>query len=122
MNKDSKQYKSIGDVAKLLNLFDKKTGKTSTHTIRFWEKEFKQIKPHIFSGKRRYFDDNSIKILKKIKYLLKDRGMTIKGVKKQLKLNNSKLDDSNNKSINSEIIKTKLNKISNLLKVIKKNG
>jgi len=122
MSEEDKKYKSIGDVAKMLNLINKNTGKLSTHTIRFWEKEFKQVKPHIFSGKRRYFDDNSIKILKKIKYLLKDRGMTIKGVKKQLKFNNSKLDDLNNKSINEEIIKTKLNKISTLLKVIKKNG
>ena len=122
MNEKVKIYKSIGEVAKILNLIDKKTGKFSTHTIRFWEKEFKQIKPHIFSGKRRYYDDNAIKILKKIKYLLKEKGMTIKGVKKQLKINNSKLDDLNNNSINGEIIKTKLNKISRLLKNIKKNG
>ena len=122
MSEKDKKYKSIGDVAKMLNLINKNTGKLSTHTIRFWEKEFKQVKPYIFSGKRRYFDDNSIKILEKIKYLLKDRGMTIKGVKKQLKFNNSKLDDLNNKSINEEILKTKLNKISTLLKVIKKNG
>ena len=122
MNEKVKIYKSIGEVAKILNLIDKKTGKFSTHTIRFWEKEFKQIKPHIFSGKRRYYDDNTIKILKKIKYLLKEKGMTIKGVKKQLKIYNSKLDDLNNNSINGEIIKTKLNKISRLLKNIKKNG
>ena len=122
MNEKVKIYKSIGEVAKILSLINKKTGKLSTHTIRFWEKEFKQVKPHIFSGKRRYYDNSSIQILKKIKYLLKDKGMTIKGVKKQLKLNNSKLDDLNNKSINGEIIKTKLNKISTLLKTIKKNG
>ena len=122
MSEEDKKYKSIGDVAKMLNLINKNTGKLSTHTIRFWEKEFKQIKPHIFSGKRRYYDDNTIKILKKIKYLLKEKGMTIKGVKKQLKIYNSKLDDLNNNSINGEIIKTKLNKISRLLKNIKKNG
>tara|TARA_B100001027_G_scaffold193120_1_gene148250 strand:- start:486 stop:854 length:369 start_codon:yes stop_codon:yes gene_type:complete len=122
MDEKDKKYKSISDVAKILNLVNKNTGKLSTHTIRFWEKEFKQVKPNIFSGKRRYYDDNSIKILKKIKYLLKEKGMTIKGVKKQLKFNNSKLDDLNNKSINNEIIKIKLNKISKLLKVIKKNG
>ena len=120
MNKDSKQYKSIGDVAKLLNLFDKKTGKTSTHTIRFREKEFKQIKPFIFSGKRRYYDDNSIEILRKIQFLLKNKGMTIKGVKKYLNSQNSELDVENNKTINTDVIKTKLNKISNLLKSIKK--
>ena len=122
MNEKIKTYKSIGEVAKILSLINKKTGKLSTHTIRFWEKEFKQVKPHIFSGKRRYYDNSSIQILKKIKYLLKEKGMTIKGVKKQLKLNNSKLDDLNNKSINGEVIKTKLNKISTLLKTIKKNG
>ena len=47
---------------KILNLYNKKSGKLSTHTIRFWEKEFKQIKPKIFSGKRRYFDQNNIKL------------------------------------------------------------
>ena len=122
MNKDSKQYKSIGDVAKLLNLFDKKTGKTSTHTIRFWEKEFKQIKPFIFSGKRRYYDDNSIEILRKIQFLLKNKGMTVKGVKKLLNEGNSDVDEYNNKTINKNDIKIKLNKISNIIKNIKNNG
>ena len=69
--KITKLYKSIGEVAKILNLVDKKTGKLSTHTIRFWEKEFKQIKPYIFSGKRRYYDDKTIEILKKIQFFLK---------------------------------------------------
>ena len=117
-----KQYKTIGEVAKILNLIDKKSGKLSTHTIRFWEKEFKQIKPYIFSGKRRYYDDNSIKLLKKIQFLLKNKGLTIKGVKKELDKTNSKLDDENNKTINKKIIKTKLSKISNILKGIKNNG
>ena len=117
-----KQYKTIGEVAKILNLIDKKSGKLSTHTIRFWEKEFKQIKPYIFSGKRRYFDDNSIKLLKKIQFLLKNKGLTIKGVKKELDKTNSKLDDENNKTINRKIIKTKLSKISNIVKSIKDNG
>ena len=117
-----KQYKTIGEVAKILNLIDKKSGKLSTHTIRFWEKEFKQIKPYIFSGKRRHFDDNSIKLLKKIQFLLKNKGLTIKGVKKELDRTNSKLDDENNKTINRKIIKTKLSKISNIVKSIKDNG
>ena len=37
-------YKSIGEVAQDLNLINPKTGKLNTHTIRFWEKEFKEIK------------------------------------------------------------------------------
>ena len=122
MNEKNKTYKSIGEVAKILNLIDKKTGKLSTHTIRFWEKEFKQVKPYIFSGKRRYFDESSIIILKKIKFLLKNKGMTIKGAKSYLDNYNSKLDDFDIKTINAGIIKNKINKISNLLKKIKSNG
>ena len=122
MNENKKIYKTIGEVAKILNLVDEKTGKLSTHTIRFWEKEFKQIKPHIFTGKRRYYDTKSIDILKKIQFLLKNKGMTIKGVKKQLQSFDSDLDEVNNKTINEKIIKTKIKNISKLIKNLKKNG
>ena len=122
MIENKKIYKSIGEVAKILNLFDKKTGKIATHTIRFWEKEFKQIKPIIFSGKRRYYDEKNIEILKKIHFLLKNEGLTIKGVKKHLNHVNSKLDAVNNKTINTKIIKTKINKISDLVKNLREDG
>ena len=122
MNEESKKYKTIGEVAKILNLVDKKTGKLSTYTIRFWEKNFKQLKPRIFSGKRRYYDNKTIQVLKKIYFLLKIQGMTIKGAKKLLDQENSNLDENNNKTINKKIVETKLNKISTLLKSIKKNG
>ena len=122
MNENNKIYKTIGEVAKILNLIDKKTGKLSTHTIRFWEKQFKQVKPNIFAGRRRYYDHKSIEILKKIQFLLKNKGMTINGVKKYLNDENSKLDVNDNKTINKKIIRTKINKISNLLKSIKNNG
>ena len=120
MNEYKKIYKTIGEVAKILNLTDERTGRLSTHTLRFWEKEFKQIKPYIFTGKRRYYDDKSIAILKKIQFLLKNKGMTIKGVKKQLQSLDSDLDEVNNKTINKKIIKTKLKNISNLIKNLKK--
>ena len=94
MNKTDTAYKSIGEVAKLLNLVNKKNGNLNTHTIRFWEKEFKQIRPKILTGKRRYYDQSSIKILKKVKFLLKEQGMTINGVKKLLNNDKSlKLDE-----------------------------
>ena len=109
MNKTDNAYKSIGEVAKILNLINKKNGNLNTHTIRFWEKEFKQIKPKILTGKRRYYDKTSIDILKKIKYLLKDQGMTIIGVKKLLNNKKSlKLDEFSNDSINVANIKIKL--------------
>ena len=115
-------YKSIGDVAKILNLFNKKTGKLNTHTIRFWEKEFKHIKPKVLAGKRRYYDKKSIEFLKELKFLLKEKGFTIKGVKKYLNNKNSlSLDETSNNSINirNKNIKDKLKKISKLIKNIK---
>ena len=121
--KADKIYKTIGEVAKDLNLVNPKTGKLNTHTIRFWEKEFKQIKPQILAGKRRYYDKNTIVKLKKIKFLLKDKGLTINGVKKFL-VNESffNLDENSNNNINTSKtnLKSKLEKISSLVKEIKK--
>ena len=114
------KYKTIGQVAKILNLINHKNGLPSTHTIRFWEKEFKQIKPKIFTGNRRYYDENSINILKKIKYLLKVKGMTLNGVKKVLNSNDSDIDEFYNTSIKQKnIIKSKLIKIKKLIKEFK---
>ena len=123
--KKENAYKSIGEVAKLLNLVSQKTGKLNTHTIRFWEKEFRQIRPKIFSGKRRYYDNKTIEILKKIKFLLKEKGMTINGVKKCLiNKNFFDLDEFSNISINSKNnnLKSQIEKISKLVKEIKKLG
>ena len=120
MNKNYDAYKSIGEVAEILNLKNKSNGKLFTHTIRYWEKEFKQLRPKIFTGNRRYYDLKTIILLKEIKFLLKDKGMTIKGVKRYLK-NKSKLDETINISIsNSENIKSRISKISNLIKNLKK--
>ena len=120
-SKDDDAYKSISEVAEMLNLVNPKTGSLTTHTLRFWEKEFKQIKPKLFSGNRRYYDKKTIDLLKKIKFLLKDKGMTINGVKRQLNLNDSELDEISNISINTKnILKTKLSKISKIIKDLKK--
>jgi DNA-binding transcriptional MerR regulator len=121
IQKNNKAYKSIGEVAKILNLINKKKGSLNTHTIRFWEKEFKQIKPKILNGNRRYYNNDTIEILKKVKYLLKDQGMTIIGVKKVLNSDKSlKLDELANNSISTDyIIKNKIKKISDIIKQLK---
>ena len=122
--KKNSKYKSIGEVAKILNLVNNKKSSFSTHTIRFWEKEFKQVKPKFFFGKRRYYDDASIDILKKIKYLLKVKGMTLKGAKKVLNEGDSDIDELYNTSITQRnYIKSKINNIKNILKILEnKNG
>ena len=122
INKNLDAYKSIGEVAKILDLVNAKKGTLNTHTIRFWEKEFKQIKPKILNGNRRYYNNQTIEVLKKVKFLLKEQGMTIKGVKKMLYKNNSlKLDDPINKSITvrDNNLKLKISKISKIIKELK---
>ena len=117
MNKSDKAYKTIGEVAKILNLKSKSGQKTPTYVLRFWEKKFKQIKPKLLTGNRRYYDQTNINLLKKIKFLLKDQGMTINGVKKLLNSSNSKnLDEISNKTIRSDNL---INKVKNISKIIK---
>ena len=121
IHKINDAYKSIGEVAKILDLINKKNGTLKTHTIRYWEKEFKQIRPKILNGNRRYYNNDTIEVLKKVQYLLKDQGMTIIGVKKILNANKSlKLDELPNNSISTNYnIKNKINKISKLVKQLK---
>jgi DNA-binding transcriptional MerR regulator len=121
MDKSDSAYKTIGEVAKILQLKSKKKGVLPTHTIRFWETQFKQIKPKILNANRRYYDERTINLLKKIKFLLKDKGMTINGVKKVLKGEESlELDEMANNSIKADNLRNKLNKISSIIKNIKK--
>ena len=124
--KSETAYKTIGEIAKKLNLVNEKTGRLMTHTIRYWESQFKQIKPTIRAGKRRYYSKKDFEVIKYIKFLLKEKGFTINGVKSLLNENKSHfLDDVNNLCIynqNSEkrkIIKEKVKKISKLVKYIK---
>ena len=120
MNKSEGAYKTIGEVVKILKLKANRKGILPTHTIRFWEKQFKQIKPKKINSNTRYYDQKSIDILKKIKFLLKDQGMTINGVKKILDSKDTlKLDELTNKSIRADNLKNKLIKISKLINNIK---
>ena len=121
MIKDYGAYKTIGEVAKILTNNSKNGKSIQTHTIRYWEKEFKQIKPKILNGNRRYYNLNNIEVLKKVHFLLKEQGMTINGVKKVLNGDTPlKLDENFNHSIKTENFKNKLIKISNIIKELKK--
>jgi len=124
LEKTSEALKTIGEVARELNLVHTETGKVKTHILRFWEKEFPQIKPKIRAKGRRYYTPENINLLKKIFFLLKDKGMTIKGVKKilQNKISNIQVDDFVRKDIsflNNITKKEKLIKIKKILSELK---
>ena len=125
-DKSESRYKTIGEVAKLLNLINSKSGQPQTHTIRYWESQFKQIKPTIMAGRRRYYSSKNIKILILIKSLLKEKGMTISGVKRVLEGKNlESIDDSVNFGVynptnkSTKVIKDKLKNISRIIKQLK---
>ena len=120
MDKSNNAYKTIGEVTKILNLKSNIKGELPTHTIRFWEKQFKQVKPKILNANRRYYDEECINTLKKIKFLLKDQGMTINGVKKILNGQDTlQLDETANNSIKANNFKNKIVKISKIIKNLK---
>jgi len=125
--KTTAKYKTIGQVAKELDLIDKKTGHLQTHTLRYWETQFRQIKPSIRAGKRRYYSQKDFKIIKFVKYLLKEKGLTIIGVKKILNNpNNQSIDQNDVLGVykptldNTSVIKEKVKNISKIIKELKK--
>ena len=115
-----KSFIDISELSKQLNLINKKTGKPANHVLRFWEKEFRSIKPTILRGNRRYYSSKQVDKIKYIKYLLKDKGLTIKGAKKVL--NEKKIIDERVKShIKNDYLKKNIKeKSKNILNKIKK--
>ncbi len=124
MTKDTKKLFNISDVAKMFNLINPKTKKASTHTLRFWETKFKQLKPMLLTGGRRYYSKKNLEVIKMIIFLLKDQGLTINGAIKAMSDKAKQLDGIETLSIRSEYqkknIKLKLKKI--LEKIKKLNG
>ena len=125
--KNNRPYRTIGETAKKLNLIDKKTGLLQTHTIRYWETQFKQIKPIIRAGGRRYYSNKNIKVLSYIKFLLKEKGLTINGVKKILdKKETHSIDDSVNFGVyrpdnkSAKLVKDKIKNITRIIKELRK--
>ena len=91
MNKkkfQEKKYYSISEVSELCNI--------KSHTLRFWEKEFKDLKPVTRKGNRRYYQSQDIRLIKKIQSLLYEDGMTISGAKKNIMSSSKKEDQADN--------------------------
>ena len=120
-----KKLINISQLAIVLKLVDPKSNKPLNYILRYWEKEFKQIRPKIIN-KRRYYSEDQVEIFKKINFLLKNQGLTISGVKNILNSNTNKLDDYNSNSLKASYLKLNLRakskKILDKLNKIKKYG
>ncbi|MEC7911073.1 MAG: MerR family transcriptional regulator [Pseudomonadota bacterium] len=87
-----KDYFPISEVADLC--------KVKTHTLRFWEKEFKNLSPVKKKGNRRYYQRKDILLVRRIRSLLYTEGLTISGAKKNLLQKEKKyFQDSNQETI-----------------------
>jgi DNA-binding transcriptional MerR regulator len=118
--KAAEALKTIGEVAKDLNLIDLETGKAKTYVLRFWEKEFPQLRPKLRAKGRRYYTPENVKLLKKIQYLLKDKGLTIKGAKKIIEnnFNDIEVEDFKRKDISIYDLLDKKEKLIRIKKII----
>ena len=120
-----KKLMNISEVSRVLNLVNQSTKKPLNHILRFWEKEFKEIKPKKINN-RRYYSPEQVEIIKMIKFLLKNKGMTILGVKNLLSSKTNMLDDHNMNSLKADHYKNKLVAKSKLIlekiKKIKNHG
>ena len=111
---------NISEVSKIINLVDASNKKPLNYIIRYWEKEFKQIRPKKINN-RRYYNEQQVEIIKLIKFLLKTKGMTVSGVKNLLNININKLDDYNSDGLKADYYKLSLKeKSKKLLEKIKK--
>ena len=119
------KLKKISELSKSLGLINKKNDKPLNYIIRYWEKEFKQLRPKIIN-KIRYYSNNQVEICKLIKFLLKDKKMTIKGAKNLLNFNTNKLDDYKLDSLKADyyklILKEKSNNLLIKMKKLKNYG
>ena len=122
---DNKKLLNINKVLEILNTKNKDSNKIAPHTLRFWEKKFKFVKPTKING-RRYYSIKNLEDLKNIHYLLKDQRMTIEGANNIINQKINKLDVNNELSINNVLIKHNLkkrtNKILDKIKNIKKKN
>ena len=105
---------SITEVSKILELGKAGTKKPLNHVLRYWEKEFKIIRPKKINN-RRYYSSSQLQILKMIKFYLKNKGMTVSGVKNLINMDINKLDDHNDHGLKADYYKKSLKLKSKLL-------
>ena len=92
------RYLTIGKVCKQYNI--------KTYTLRYWEVEVDALKPLYVDG-RRFYDEKQVNIIEKLKYLIIDKGLTVKAAGQAVKNNNFKL----NSTISTGKIKDELNDV-----------
>lgn len=102
----TKRYYTIGEVSKITSL--------SSSLLRFWETEFKELRPKKGSGGKRQYTQEDIGVICQIHKLLKEKGYTIEGAKASLK-------EALKEEVKIRTLRSKLEKIKSELLRIKKS-
>jgi DNA-binding transcriptional MerR regulator len=104
----TKRYFTIGEVSKLCDL--------KPHVLRYWEQEFDQIEP-VKRSNRRYYQHQDILLIREIKGLLYEQGLTIAGAKQYLTAGNNHDDQGRYK----QLIRQSITELEDILKSMRIN-
>lgn len=130
-----KLYYSIREICELLN--------EEQHTLRYWEKEFAELKPKKNRGGNRIYSSKDLLIIKLIKKLLREEKLSLKGAKEQLsrilhsndekalltklesnlseKEEKQMISNNNNQKISTDELQEIQQLLKNILQYLKKN-
>lgn len=100
MDSLDKKFYRIGDVAELLEL--------PQPTLRYWEKEFSELRPRRNAGGTRLYTPNDVELLRLIKFLVKDKGLTLEGAREHLRRNRRNLDRTHRAIVRLKEIRERL--------------
>ncbi len=103
-----KRYFTIGEVSDLCQV--------KPHVLRYWEREFPQLKPVKRRGNRRYYQRHDVLMIRQIRSLLYEQGFTIGGARQQLSGDTAK-DDQNQ---SHQIVKQLRAELEDLLQILKR--
>ncbi|MBF0155150.1 MAG: MerR family transcriptional regulator [Magnetococcales bacterium] len=90
-----KSFLTMGEVATILDI--------APHVLRYWEKEFPQIRPVKRTGSRRFYRRQDVDLLLRIRHLLHEQRLTISGVREYLRQENPQPADDMLKEIRREL-------------------
>jgi DNA-binding transcriptional MerR regulator len=102
-----KLFYSIAEVSKLLNI--------SASNLRFWEKEFKQLKPKRNDKGTRFYTEEDIKLVRQIMFLVNEQNLTLEGARQKLSKKKDQVAKQQELIERLKRIKTELKGISKAL-------
>ena len=103
-----KRYFTIGEVSTLCGV--------KPHVLRYWEQEFPILKPVKRRGNRRYYQRQDVLIIRQIRSLLYEDGVTIGGARQKLTGDEARIDITQSQ----QIIRQARSELEEILKLLRR--